>query len=262
MSRKNAQENILIFTDLDGTLLDHHNYGFEPAREMLAYLKMHHIPLIIVTSKTKNEVLRIQSELNIHEPFIVENGAGIFIPKKEGYQVLPMGQTHLQVREAFKRYTQVVPMRGFSDMSAEEVAKLTQLPLEKAKDAKDRTYTEPFILEDHSKLDTLKKMADQDDLEIVEGGRFYHLITKEQDKAAAIHLLIHKYQEKSESAWTTIALGDSANDLTMLKSVDKPILIPHDDGSYMPCSIEHLIKAPLPGPAGWNAALKELFHVK
>jgi len=261
MPMEYTTDSILIFTDLDGTLLDHHSYSFEEAMEMLQFIKLHHIPLIIVTSKTKNEVLALQKALDINEPFIVENGAGIYIPTEKGYKTIPMGQNHTQIRDAFKRYAKEIPMRGFSDMDNEEVAKLTELPLERAIDAKKRTYTEPFVLEDREKLTELKKMAEKDGLEIVEGGRFYHLITKGQDKAAAIDLLIHQYQEEFNKKFTTIALGDSANDLTMLQSVDTPILIPHSDGSYIPNSIDQLINAPFPGPSGWNAALKEYFNV-
>ena len=54
------KENYLIFTDLDGTLLDHATYSFNDAKEMLSYLKLNDIPLIIITSKTKHEILKLR----------------------------------------------------------------------------------------------------------------------------------------------------------------------------------------------------------
>ena len=153
-------------------------------------------------------------------------------------------------------------MLGFFDMSVEEVSNYTNLSVEQAADAKERTFTEPFVLEDENALEALRKMANGDGLDVVKGGRFYHLITKGQDKAAAIAYLIKYYEKASGASYKTVALGDSANDLTMLESVDTPILIPHPDGSYMPCAISNLIKAPLPGPSGWNAALKDYFDVQ
>jgi len=69
------EENTIIFTDLDGTLLDHDSYSFEEASFMLDFIKEHDIPLIIVTSKTRNEVIGIQKRLGISTPFIIENGA-------------------------------------------------------------------------------------------------------------------------------------------------------------------------------------------
>ena len=105
-------------------------------------------------------------------------------------------------------------------------------------------------------------MANDDELEIVKGGRFYHLITRGQDKANAIRFLINEYQNSGHDLIRTVALGDSANDLSMLQSVDVPVLIPHPDGSFLECGIEGVTKAPFPGPKGWNAVLKEYFDVK
>jgi mannosyl-3-phosphoglycerate phosphatase len=256
------KEKTIIFTDLDGTLLDHDSYRFEAALPMLDFIKRNKIPLVIVTSKTKEEVLRIQKRLGLKEPFIVENGAGIFIPSEEGYEMIAMGFDYGYIRSCFTQYAKSVPMVGFSDMKNEEVAKYTNLSIENASDAKKRIFTEPFILRDESRLDELRNMANADQLDIVQGGRFYHLITKGQDKAHAIKFLIDHYKKGSDETFQTIALGDSANDLTMLQSVDTPVLIPHSDGTFITCSIEGIIKAPFPGPKGWNSVLKEYFDVK
>lgn len=255
-------KKIIIFTDLDGTLLDHTNYGFEAALPMLDFIKTNDIPLIIVTSKTKNEVLRIQALLGLKAPFIIENGAGILIPSKEDYEMIAMGFDYEYIRSCFLKYAKSIPMIGFFDMKVEEVAKYTNLSIENASDAKKRSFTEPFILEDESRLDELRKMANEDELDIVKGGRFYHLITKGQDKSNAIKHLIKYYKKNGEEGLKTIALGDSANDLSMLQSVDMPVLIPHPDGTYLECDIETVIKAPFPGPKGWNTVLKEYFDVK
>jgi mannosyl-3-phosphoglycerate phosphatase len=258
------KEKTIIFTDLDGTLLDHDTYSFEAALPMLDFIKRHKIPLVIVTSKTKEEVLRIQKLLALKEPFIVENGAGIFIPSKEDedYEMISMGFDYGYIRSCFTHYAKSVSMVGFSDMKEEEVAKYTNLSIENAADAKKRTFSEPFILKDESRLDELRKMANEDQLDIVKGGRFYHLITRGQDKAHAIKFLIDHYEKSSDAQLKTIALGDSANDLTMLQSVDTPVLIPHSDGTFIACSIEGIIRAPFPGPKGWNSVLKEYFDVK
>jgi mannosyl-3-phosphoglycerate phosphatase len=256
------KEKTIIFTDLDGTLLDHTTYSFEAALPMLDFIKTNKIPLIIVTSKTKNEVLRIQKLLDFKAPFIIENGAGIFMPTKEGYEKISIGFDYEYIRTCFIKYAKSVPVVGFFDMQDEEVAKYTNLSIENASAAKNRTFTEPFILKDESRLDELRKMANKDELDIVQGGRFYHLITKGQDKANAIKHLIKHYEKNSEDTFKTVALGDSANDLSMLENVDTPVLIPHPDGSFIECTIENIVKAPFPGPKGWNTVLKEYFDVK
>ena len=256
------EKNIIIFTDLDGTLLDHNTYSFEAALPMLDFIKKQKIPLIIVTSKTKSEVIHIQKLLGLKTPFIVENGAGIFIPKEGEYEMIPLGCDYQEVRSAFVRYAKHIAMRGFFDMNIGEISEYTGLDAKSAADAKARSFSEPFVLEDEKALSKLLKMAEKDGLDVVKGGRFYHLITKGQDKAKAMKTLVARYEKEKGCSFKTVALGDSPNDLTMLKNVDTPILIPRPDGSYMPCDIAHISQAPFPGARGWNTAMKEYFNVQ
>ncbi len=262
MLNNKSNKRLLVFTDLDGTLLDHDNYSFEPALEMLHFFKDNAIALIIVTSKTKNEVIELQKALDITAPFIVENGAGIFIPQEKDYTTIPLGKLYNETRAAFISYAKEISMRGFADMHVDEIAALTSLSVENARRAGQRDFSEPFVLENEQELPRLKRMAGKDGFDIVKGGRFYHLITQGQDKAAAIHEVIRHYNDLHETTYTSIALGDSENDLTMLQSVDVPILVPHPDGTFTPFTTPNLIKAPYSGPKGWNEALKRYFDVQ
>ncbi|SQI39636.1 Putative mannosyl-3-phosphoglycerate phosphatase [Serratia plymuthica] len=73
--------NLLIFTDLDGSLLDHHSYCWQAAQPWLEQLAHTQTPLIIATSKTAAEVAPLQQQLGLsHWPFIAENGAQIVFP--------------------------------------------------------------------------------------------------------------------------------------------------------------------------------------
>jgi mannosyl-3-phosphoglycerate phosphatase len=261
MYTKKSTENILIFTDLDGTLLEHHSYSYKEAMPMLDFIKKNKIPLILVTSKTKEEVMFLQKALETNSPFIVENGAGIIMPNETGFEDIILGYSYEEIREAFVRYAKSIPMQGFFDMSIEEIISHTGLGKKEAIAAKNRTFTEPFILRNVQQLGDLKALATFEGLDVVKGGRFYHLITKGVDKAQAIRSVIKHYERLFEHSATTIALGDSANDLTMLQSADIPILMPHFDGSYLDCMIPNLIKAPKAGPGGWNSALKKYFDV-
>jgi len=120
-----SKEKTIIFTDLDGTLLDHNNYSFKDVLPMLDFLFSNRIPLIIVTSKTETEVIRIQKLLKINEPFIIENGAGIIIPRNEGYEIISMGFDYAHIRSCFLKYAQSIPIRGFFDMKDEEMAEIS-----------------------------------------------------------------------------------------------------------------------------------------
>lgn len=262
MSDNNSKDLTIIFTDLDGTLLNHDDYSFDDALEMLTFIKSKKIPLVIVTSKTKAEVIRLHQKLALDTPFIVENGAGIIFPQGESYKTLALGFEYDMILHYFNIYAKKIQMHGFYEMSVEKIMQLTDLDYDSASHAKQRNFSEPFLLEDETELDNLRKMANRDGLDVIKGGRFFHLITQGQDKAVAIKEVIKYYESISHTKYRSIALGDSPNDLTMLQSVNIPILIPHLDGSYLECEIENLIKAPSAGASGWNSALKDYFHAK
>ncbi len=74
-------ERCLVVTDMDGTLLNHHDYRVDAARPMLEKLERASIPVIFNTSKTLAELLELTQQLDNHHPFIVENGSAIYIPR-------------------------------------------------------------------------------------------------------------------------------------------------------------------------------------
>lgn len=260
----------LVYSDLDGTLLNHDDYCFKEASEALSYLQLHSIPLIIVTSKTFSEVKPLQEKLNIKCPFIVENGAGIFIPSDsilaqnipahDSYLKISQAQSYLELRLFFKHLQQSYSIRGFGDMEVEEVMELTSLDKEDALNAMKRDFTEPFVIEDSVAIESLKDEANKEGLDIVKGGRFYHLISQEQDKAKAMQRLTHLFEEYFNTSLTMIALGDSANDFTMLKAAHKSVLIPGYDGLYADLEAPNISKAPFAGPKGWNISLLEILN--
>ena len=86
--------NILVFSDLDGTLLDHGDYSFEAAKPALKKIREHQIPLILTSSKTRHEIELLQRAMGIHDPFIAENGAAIFFPYRYRNYKIDAGTHH------------------------------------------------------------------------------------------------------------------------------------------------------------------------
>jgi len=263
----------LVFTDLDGTLLDHETYSFEPALPALKALKERNVPLIICTSKTRAEIEQVRTELHNTHPFISENGGAIFIPKsyfsftfpftkqESNYFVIEFGTAYSRLREFFHQIKNLNPgeIKGFGDFSPQEVAELCGFSLQKANLAKKREYDEPFILENDAVLNKIQEIAMDASLQITRGGRFYHL-TGNSDKGKAILLLIKIYKQKSKHL-KSIALGDSLNDLPMLEVVDYPILVQKPDGSYDPSvKLNNLIPASGRGPSGWCDSVFKLLN--
>jgi mannosyl-3-phosphoglycerate phosphatase len=261
----------LVFTDLDGTLLDHASYSFEPARPALRALEEKGVPLVLCTSKTRAETERWRQALGNTHPFIVENGGAVFVPR--GYfsfsvgdgesgsphEELVFGAPYGELRRVLAGMrTRLDPsIRGFGDMTDEEVAGLCGLSIEEARLAKEREYDEPFVVAGEKLPEAVEAAAGRAGLRVVKGGRFFHLIGA-SDKGRAVSALRGLY-EKARGPLRSVGLGDSLNDEPMLRAVDVPILVRKPDGGYDPgIDLPGLIRAPGAGPDGWREAVLAL----
>lgn len=257
---------IIIFTDLDGSLLNHVDYSWEAARPALERIRDLGIPLVICTSKTRPEVEVIRDEIGCSGPFIVENGGGIFFPPgyedlptggslvMGGIKCIPLGLSYGRIRSFIDEARQEFSIRGFGDMDIDEIAHRTGLPPEKAALAKKRDFTEPFVLDREEDLPGLKRAAHLKGLMITRGGRFYHCMGFGNDKGGAVTLVEEIFSRHWQTSVTSVGFGDSPNDFPMLRAVDIPVLIPHEDGSFDVLALEGLVRATHPGSRGWNEA--------
>ncbi|RLB68721.1 MAG: mannosyl-3-phosphoglycerate phosphatase, partial [Deltaproteobacteria bacterium] len=69
--------SLVIFTDLDGTLLDRDSYSWQPARNALERCRQCRVPVVAATSKTLAETEVVSREIGLDPRFIFENGGGI-----------------------------------------------------------------------------------------------------------------------------------------------------------------------------------------
>ena len=259
----------VIFTDLDGTLLDHHTYSYDTARPALEELRKRAIPLIMVSSKTRVEIEALRKEMDNHDPFIPENGGAVFIPvdydlsvpdhavKMAGYGVILLGLQASRIAEAFDQLAVKLPVRALSRMSTAEVIELTGLSLAQAQAARNREFGEAFVLHD-PKLEesVLNREVQALGLRLTKGGRFWHLLG-ENDKGRAVTILSGLFRQKYSDV-ITIGFGDAPNDEPMLAAVDQPFLVARPDGTHQSLRVPKLTKIPFPGPAGVNHALLSL----
>lgn len=264
---------LIIFSDLDGTLLDQkRGYSFEEALPALEAIKDGGIPLCLCSSKTKDEMELIRARMGNGDPFVVENGGAIFIPggyfdfpfdysrKEEDYLVIELGTPYEVLRRVLKEIEEEAgcQLRGYGDMSAEEVAERTGLTLEEARLSKKRGYDEPFLMvEDEAEQRAVLEMFEGKGLRWTKGNQFYH-ITGDNDKGKAAEILKGLYRKKF-GEMTTIGIGDSLNDLPLLKVVDIPIIVQGPDGYYAKeLKLPKLIWAEGIGPRGFNSAVLNL----
>ena len=261
----------LVASDLDGCLLDASSYSFEPARDALSLLRRRRVPLVLATSKTRAELRPLARALDLGAPAIVENGGALLIPKGHlriapgarlvrGFQIVELGAPRAELVKALAEIAAEtgLRLRGFSAFGTRELHRLTGLHAEAARLALSREHDEPFLAEgggdDVERL--LSASARRRALRVTRGGRFFHL-HGETDKGRAFVELLRLYAAEGRR-FRTLALGDAANDLELLRAADRAILVPRPDGSFDPALEQALPtaeRAPAPGPAGWNAAV-------
>src|SRR4030042_6464368 len=178
---------LIIFTDLDGTLLDRDTYSFSPAEPALRLTRMKNIPLVLTSSKTRAEIGIYRKKLENDHPFISENGGAVFIPKYyfsfkfpydkelDGYFALELGTFHLQIIEALESIKKEtgIPIRGFSDLTENELTSLCGLNPKEVAFAKKREYDEPFVIEGGEReIDIVEEKIKEKGINYAWGGKF------------------------------------------------------------------------------------------
>ena len=273
---------IAIFTDLDGTLIRHEDYSFTRVRPLLHKLQVKHIPVILTSSKTRAEIEYYRREMKLADPFIVENGGAIVIPLNYFQpHYLQTYQTHLRNLEDYtcielgRPYGELVnvlvqvaseaqvPLVGFHQMDLEQIVQHTGLDRQQAQWAAQREYDEPFLIDGNPSpgtVSTVKRLATLRGCRVVRGGRFYHL-TGKSNKGRAVRILMQLYR-MAHQIQLFIGLGDSENDLTLLESVNVPILMAKSDGTFDTRILERIpsVKRALAGPVGWLQIVSTLLR--
>ena len=248
-------------TDLDGTLLDHYTYRYESALPALDIIKKCEIPLIFNSSKTAAEIIQIRKQLDVGDPFVVENGAGIYLPDiNDTYKICCFGMSRDKILEKLNsiRDQYNLSFIGFNDMSDDELINHTQLSSEGIVMAKQREFSEPLLWQDnHENFIQFEKELNKHGLFAVQGGRFI-TVTSNTGKAPSIDWFKNYYNKMNNKQIIVIALGDSKNDLEMLQAADYKIMIKSPAHELPDNDIDRLIISNLFGPEGWNDSLLKL----
>jgi len=265
----------LVFTDMDGTLLDHHTYSHAEADGMLAQLSEAKIPVIPTTSKTFEELNALRKEIGLTGPFIVENGAAIHIPHGffkqkpantqwiNGYWVRQFCSKKQYWLSLLKRVEKDFGglFTHFSAMSTEEIVDATGLTFAEAQRAANRQYGEPVLWKSDEKS---KQQFIQALFAIgarpLQGGRFIH-VSGDCNKGSALEWFIAEHvRQNPETTCKSIALGDGQNDVAMLEAADYAvrILSPVNEPPVLN-KTQNVITSTKTGPAGWTESLIQIF---
>lgn len=256
---------LIVFSDLDGTLLDHETYSYTEAGDALALLRERRIPLVLASSKTGAEILPLRETLGFqHCEAIVENGAGLLAP---GNPDSNAATDYEQIQELLSELPNDLRAGfiGFSDWSAQEVADRTGLSVQNSELAKQRCFSEPGLWSgDDQAFVAFCHQLKAKGLVVQQGGRFISL-SFGGNKAGQMLEIQKRYDTTDQRAYS-MALGDAGNDIAMLEAADLGVIIPNPDHKGIPHldgeADGSIIRAAAPGPIGWNEAIKTLLANK
>lgn len=251
-----------MFTDIDGTLVDINTaeYGKETDK-LIRLIKERNIPLILTSAKTRLEQNKIREDLGISDPFIVENGGAIVIPKGYfpdyalrdiKYPLRETQETENEARDANheivvelgkpadyiraklsdirKKYS--INFRGVADISVEKLSNLALISREQAKRMAQRNYGETILQIQSEDIARFIKYVQEDGMKVIHGGRFFD-VTVGTDKGIAVGILKKLFKDKFHNNVTFFGIGDSTNDIPMLNLMDIPILVQRQDSTWV-----------------------------
>ena len=277
-----ADIQYVVMTDLDGTLLNHHDYQWQAAQPALNTLSKLGVPVIINSSKTRLEVKKLAEDIGLsHFPYIIENGSALIIPPQystfihhvkdhihltmlDGQAVWAFGESRnslckwlRQVRDEHKWQ-----FEGYQDWNVDQVMAKTGLDEASALLSMKKEFSEPFIWmdseENFKEFETLVKQAG---LNLLKGGRFYHL--QGNVNKASYFSFFRQYQTyfwPNKRNLSFICLGDNHNDVAMLKQADYPILIKSPVNDFPDVEHNKVIHSQAFGAQGWNDEVIQLMN--
>jgi mannosyl-3-phosphoglycerate phosphatase len=265
----------VIFTDIDGTILDNTG-GYGETPKLIRSLIKSSVPVILCSAKTLAEQNRVRKQIGLADPFIVENGGAIIIEKdyfnhsyilgnypvkeRDDDYIVELGKPATKIRELLNdiRKNFNINFRGVADISIQELSSITNLSAEHAKEMAHREYGETILQIEKKDLDRLTRIAREMDLSLIHGGRFFD-VTMGNDKGKAVEILVNLFKKKYDHNVTFFGIGDSENDASMLGHMDFPLLVQKQDGSWSNVKVNRIIRVPGIGPKGWALAYDDIF---
>jgi mannosyl-3-phosphoglycerate phosphatase len=271
----------LIFTALEGALVDPRTGSFAGAEEALSELEQQKIAFILLTTRTREEIDPIRRKMGHNHPFITENGGGIFFPdgyfslripgsvRTARYLSITQGRPYAEVCEALDDIAEetAVGVAGFHHMSLREIADNTGLRPRSAELARAREFDEPFYFTsaDDKAIARFVKAARERGFDTRRGRTFWHL-SSGCDTARAVRTLSQLFREAAHIKLSLVGIGGGKQDLRWLSAVDHAVLLPESRESTKPSEqpeatagrTKAIVMGDMPGAAGWSKTILDI----
>ena len=142
---------VVIFTDLDGSLLHRDTFKFDTIKDYIKSLVSKGVIIIPNSSKTEKEIEKFNEELGVDLPFISENGSsihGLNLITSNFPDKLVLSREKEELIEIFEnKVPEKIKEKCFqiSKISKKEQENILGQKDIKLKDALNRKYTLPFL---------------------------------------------------------------------------------------------------------------------
>ncbi len=256
------KKQIIIFTDLDGSLLDKDTFRFDEIENYFKELLLKEIKIIPNSSKTEAELLDFNKLYNLNISFIAENGSSIHglnlihsnLPEKVSlsrstdqiYQIFNENiPSHLRDKISF-----------ILKLNSKKQQEIFGLPLDKIGLALKRKHSLPILFNGNEigKNEFIKIMNNAG-LTVQTGGRIMS-ICDNVNKSKAMTKTLELIKNEVDDEIITIGVGDNQNDIDMLRQSNYACLVKNDNFDSSLINIDNLIKSTEPSPLGWADVIK------
>jgi len=253
---------IVIFTDLDGTLLHNETFKFENIRQYINNLISKNISIITNSSKTKTEIINFCHELEEELPFIVENGAAIYNMNLVNSDFPEKIILSRDKEEILNLFFKKIPKEFISKckfvlkLKKDEQLEIFGLSEKQLSYASDREFSVPFIFKGNKvEKNNLFRLASDMGLTMQEGGRVINL-SDNVSKSFAMKKVSRIFEKTEKQELKIIGIGDNFNDLDMLKSSDIACLVFNEKFKLDTLNINNCLVSKKPAPEGWEEVVK------
>lgn len=257
-----SNQKVLIFSDLDGTLLNRDTFSFDEIKNYILYLISNDISLIPNSSKTKEEINEFNKKLGEDLPYIVENGAAIFDLHLINSNFPEEIVLSREIEEILTIFNEKIPknlvskLKFLHNLDLSDQMKILGLSKEKIRNALKRKYSIPLLFNGNiSEKREIKNLVKSAGLTLQEGGRVINLCDN-VSKSTAMKKVLKLFNKISNDKLTTIAVGDNFNDLEMLKNSDIPCLVFNDKFTLETININNCLVSKKSAPEGWEEIVK------
>lgn len=268
----------VVFTDIDGTMTDIITGKYGTTKGLVQELRAKKIPVVLCSAKTRAEQVEIRRQMSVSDPYVVENGGAVIIPKNyfrsssvaykntanfKNYFVIKLGKPAPLVRSKLDliRKKFKIEFTGVADVSTKKLSYLTGLTVKSAGRMAKREYGETILSIDNKDTASFSRKARKTGLKVIHGGRYMD-VTLGNDKGKAVDILLGLFRREYANKVIFFGIGDSLNDVPMLRHLDVPMFVQRPDGSWPAVKIRNICNLEGIGPKGWANAVNKIMDTK